>query len=88
MCSSALFVADADMLHQKLKRRLLGYFQRALDFVHGGDAIALLHRGNVERRAPLRPHSSSPYMGECMEWKVTPVLRNQLPISRMCWRSV
>ena len=83
-----LFVADPDMLHQKLKGRLLSYLDGTLYFIGRGDTLQLLDRCNVDRRIAATPQSSSECMGECMEWKVTPVLRNQLATCRTCCRSV
>ena len=37
------------MLHQEPKGRLFGYFDRALDLVHGFDAAALFHVHDVQR---------------------------------------
>ena len=48
--ATAFFLADADVLNQKMKRRLLCNLQGSLNLVHRGDAIALLDGCDVDRR--------------------------------------
>src|SRR5271157_1502663 len=51
-----LFMVYADVLDQKLERKLLSDFNGALDLIHGRDAMQLLRRRNVEgRRAAASP---------------------------------
>ena len=80
--------AHANVLHQELKRRLLGDFDRALDLVHRRDAVPLLHGCNVQRRraarAPIRRRRAS---ANASSGTAIPVLRNQFAISRTCCRS-
>src|SRR5271157_3381359 len=46
-----LFLAYSDVLHQKLERQLLSHLNRALDFIHGGDAMQLLDRRDIDGRS-------------------------------------
>src|SRR5262249_42864895 len=45
------FIGAADVLHQETKRRVFRDLDRALDLVHGIDAVALVNIDNVQRLA-------------------------------------
>ena len=76
------FAADADVLHQKAKWNLLRYFDRALDLVHGLDAMrpGLLKPCSLEarRRGPTRSRrtwESAPSAAGCRWYETSPRFR-------------